>query len=389
MAREVTLGWSGGSSPVLRQFSDIAERVVSDRTRAETARLVAEPAAQRATEAEEATSQDRQTVETARDQILPAVEQATTASALAIEAREAVDLRTAEINQISLQVAADEESASTSAGVAVQARNETEAFAAGAGTAANFYDTIALGRAAVADGEQFGVRAGQADGLVNATVYRRTSPTTQVVVIELVGPSALTAVETRLAALETVTIDELGHASGVREAGTSIAPTITWSLSRTDIVASATINGVAVDPDAGSYTAPSVSTTTSYTMVITDQIGRTVQRSTSVVFRSPLFVGRSPLATLADGDLAALDKTLPASPNLERNVVAQDGDYIWIVWDLVALGPQSGFKMAGLNVTPVITDRVATTPAGHTSTYRFMRSPVAVSAGSVPVEVIQ
>lgn len=65
-------------------------------------------------------------------------------------------------------------------------RNEAATYAETAATGARFYDTIALGRAAVADGETFGVFAGGSDGLEYPTIYRRDSPTTQ----SLINPMA-------------------------------------------------------------------------------------------------------------------------------------------------------------------------------------------------------
>jgi hypothetical protein len=195
--------------------------------------------------------------------------------------------------------------------------------------------------------------------------------------------------DSRLAALETVTIDAFAHGSGTRELGTSVSPVLSWSLSRTDIVTSLTINGVAVDPEAGSYTAPEITASQTYVMVATDASGRTVSRNTAVTFRAPMFYGASPAATLADAALNALDPTpvLAASRGLSVDVPAADGDFIWVVYPL-SLGAQTGFRMAGLSVTPVVLDRTVTTPNGHTASYRFLRSPVAVSAGLVPVEVL-
>lgn len=71
------------------------------------------------------------------------------------------------------------------------ARQSAEAMAAAAGTAAHFYDSIALGRAAVADGASFGVRAGGSDGLTRPTIYRRNSATTQTVINAQLSPADL------------------------------------------------------------------------------------------------------------------------------------------------------------------------------------------------------
>jgi len=68
------------------------------------------------------------------------------------------------------------------------AESAAEAYASAAATAANFYDTIALGRAAVADTETFGVKAGGSDGLLRPTLYRRDSSSTQTLITGLVLP---------------------------------------------------------------------------------------------------------------------------------------------------------------------------------------------------------
>lgn len=73
------------------------------------------------------------------------------------------------------------------------ARTQAETYAASAGTAARFYDTIALGRAAVTDGQTFGVRAGGSDGLVDATTYRRDSATTQTPIVDLASAAVVRA----------------------------------------------------------------------------------------------------------------------------------------------------------------------------------------------------
>ena len=73
------------------------------------------------------------------------------------------------------------------------ARAAAEGYATAAAQSAQFYDTIALGRAAVADGQQFGVRAGGSDGLTRPTIYRRDSATTQTAMVTIVNPSEVDA----------------------------------------------------------------------------------------------------------------------------------------------------------------------------------------------------
>ncbi|WP_273688477.1 hypothetical protein [Ketogulonicigenium vulgare] len=62
-------------------------------------------------------------------------------------------------------------------------RDQTEQLIAVGMTAQKMYDTIASGRAAVSDGDQFGVIANGTDGLTRPTIYRRISATDQVFVM--------------------------------------------------------------------------------------------------------------------------------------------------------------------------------------------------------------
>lgn len=71
------------------------------------------------------------------------------------------------------------------------ARAEAETFATASGSAAQFFDTIAGGRAAVLDGETFGVRAGGADGLARPTIFRRDNGTTQTLVVSILSAGDL------------------------------------------------------------------------------------------------------------------------------------------------------------------------------------------------------
>ena len=93
--------------------------------------------------------------------------------------------------------AAAEQSAADAAASAAEAENVKD-IAVAAFDASNVYETIALGRAAVADGEFFWVRPGGSDGLATPTLYRRDSSTTQTLVYEqpTIGPG-LTQVPSR------------------------------------------------------------------------------------------------------------------------------------------------------------------------------------------------
>ncbi|MTH78274.1 hypothetical protein [Paracoccus aestuariivivens] len=80
----------------------------------------------------------------------------------------------------------------------------TGVFSAGT-TTARFYDRIALGRAAVADGESFAVVAGGPDGLSRPTIFRRDDAMTQTALIEILSPSGM---DGETAALRAVTDDD-------------------------------------------------------------------------------------------------------------------------------------------------------------------------------------
>ena len=122
-------------------------------------------AAEIATEAAEQTDADAQATEAGRQQAVQAAGDAAAARAAAEAARL----------------------------LAEQERQAAEAAAVAASQSARFYDTIAAGRAAVNDGEQFGVRAGGPDGLIRPTIYRRDSATTQTVMVTIVNPSEVDA----------------------------------------------------------------------------------------------------------------------------------------------------------------------------------------------------
>lgn len=76
-----------------------------------------------------------------------------------------------------------------SAGVATAKALEAANYAAAAATGAVFKDTIALGLVAVADGQNFGVKAGGADGLLRPTVFRRDTAATYTLLYAVVPGS--------------------------------------------------------------------------------------------------------------------------------------------------------------------------------------------------------
>ncbi|NTT88391.1 sialate O-acetylesterase, partial [Tabrizicola fusiformis] len=92
-----------------------------------------------------------------------------------------------------VQTGLDRTVAGQEAQVAAGHRYAAEAAAVTAASAAAFYDTIAAGRAAVADGSSFGVRAGGSDGLARPSIYRRDSSASQTLIVELAPGSELSA----------------------------------------------------------------------------------------------------------------------------------------------------------------------------------------------------
>ncbi|WP_273687381.1 exo-alpha-sialidase [Ketogulonicigenium vulgare] len=112
-------------------------------------------------------------------------------------ARQLVEADREAVAEDRVQTGLDRERVGEDLGETRAARDQTQALrddaaqllAAGM-TAQHMYDTIALGRAAVSDGDQFGVIANGTDGLTRPTIYRRISATDQVFVM-----AALTGAE--------------------------------------------------------------------------------------------------------------------------------------------------------------------------------------------------
>ncbi|MBD9528371.1 right-handed parallel beta-helix repeat-containing protein [Paracoccus sp. PAR01] len=98
------------------------------------------------------------------------------------------------------RAAIDAEAAAEGRAGAVAASDQAANYAAAAAQGARFSDTIAIGRASVANGETFGVRAGGTDGLLRPTVYRRDSATTHTPVVELADNSEVVALSARVGA---------------------------------------------------------------------------------------------------------------------------------------------------------------------------------------------
>ena len=177
-----------------------------------------------------------ETAETINARMAAATEARDTAVAAAAAA-DADALATEADRQQAVQAASDAAAAQVAAEaarlVAEQQRQAAEAAAVAASQSARFYDTIAAGRAAVADGEQFGVRAGGPDGLTRPTIYRRDSATTQTAMVTIVNPSEVDAeVSARrsivraasVAGYAVVVMDATGHATWLAARDSDGAP---------------------------------------------------------------------------------------------------------------------------------------------------------------------
>lgn len=100
-------------------------------------------------------------------------------------------------------------------------------YAALAATGAKFFDTIALGRAGVADTFTFGVKSFGTDNLARPTVYRRDSSTTQTLLYEVVPGSemeTIRAIKDNIASLRTTATVGGTPASG----GNSLSANSVW-----------------------------------------------------------------------------------------------------------------------------------------------------------------
>ena len=98
-------------------------------------------------------------------------------------------LTQADLDEIDQQRQAAEQAAGAAAGARVASETARDEAAASADLAlqrAEYYPTIAAGRAAVADGGTFGVVAGGADGLARPSIYRRDSSDSQTLIVPMV-----------------------------------------------------------------------------------------------------------------------------------------------------------------------------------------------------------
>ncbi|MBD9528662.1 right-handed parallel beta-helix repeat-containing protein [Paracoccus sp. PAR01] len=112
-----------------------------------------------------------------------------TAREQSVEAAEAAERHRAATGQDRTATTEDRTTTGQDRAAAEQARIDAQLAAIAAALNARYFDTIAAGRAGVADDEAFAVRAGGADGLTRATIYRRDSAAAQSVMVEIVASS--------------------------------------------------------------------------------------------------------------------------------------------------------------------------------------------------------
>ena len=115
---------------------------------------------------------------------------------------------TAADRQQAAQAASDAEAARAAAEaarlLAEQERQAAESYAEAAAQSADFYDSIVAGRAAVADGETFGVRAFGVDGLTRPAIYRRDSASTQTLINVLASGTEVAVIQRKTGSVDDV-----------------------------------------------------------------------------------------------------------------------------------------------------------------------------------------
>lgn len=136
-------------------------------------------------------------IEAARGQAVAAAEQtADDAQATSADRQQAT--------QAAGDAVAAREAAEQARLLAEQASQAAENYADAAAQSADFYDTISAGRAAVADGQSFGVRAGGADGLTRPTIYRRDSATSQTVINAMASGTEVSVIQRKTGSVDDV-----------------------------------------------------------------------------------------------------------------------------------------------------------------------------------------
>lgn len=93
----------------------------------------------------------------------------------------------ARVDQVTADARASRDAAGASAAQAVGSATLANNYAAAGATAAKYGDTIALGRALVADGQTFGVRPNATDGISRPRLYRREAAGGQTLLLDQVS----------------------------------------------------------------------------------------------------------------------------------------------------------------------------------------------------------
>lgn len=205
-----------------------------------------------------------------------------------------------------------------------------------------------------------------------------------------VEASGFTALDARLAALETVSIDSLTVEGGaVYELGESVTPTLDWTLGGPGSVTAQEVSGAAVAPGTLSWTAPAAITAdTPYTLTVTDASDRDVSRSVTVDFRNRVFWGASDSLVTDSAGVLALDgggSALATARARSFAVTTEGAQYVYYAYP-AAWGAPGEVSAYGFPTSVTVTTISLTTAAGHTEEYQLLRLDQA-QTGTVPMEV--
>lgn len=148
-------------------------------------------------------------------------------------------------NAVRAETARDD--AALSAALSAASAALAQGYVTGAAANSGWYDTIALGRAAVADGATFGVVAGGSDALTRPTLYLRTSAGAQVEVVDVIGGGEIDNPGLALISIAGY-IDASGNFAGagnVDWAASDFLPVERMSVQRVNLVGAPTLMSVA------------------------------------------------------------------------------------------------------------------------------------------------